>query len=207
MKKTIIVFLFLLIQSAFSVQIGSSLGTGMILKASNLTSRTILEPKHININLARQINKYSWIHTSFGYGYENNSGNNPNSTNMGDDATESISGFNFGADYRFIANLNNANTMGLFWGIGVGYYYYNFNNDYNNMQEEDIRGLAQYFCFGFKSAINTKTHMYVNFKKMGLSNIESKRNSESYSYNVDYNSYYGLESMEITVGLMYQLGN
>lgn len=104
-----------------------------------------------------------------------------------------------------------------FIGFGIGHYDYEITNivHRNNTLVSDtkvkIKGFAQYFTFGFDIKIAKNIYSFLQFKKLGFSNLEAKGQYPRYnfyqgaSYQRDIKTKAGLEDLGIAFGILFSI--
>jgi len=166
-------------------QFGFSAGTGVYSGEYNYFY-SAGAPQHLNLHFYQALSPVLTFGISAGYGYHNSvSKNKIQSMTSYYYATEenTISGFPVEIELLMSKQLSESSHFKIFAGLGAGYYSYQGREKYSSgLYYEDnevtIKGLAQYYTFGLEFNLNERNTAFLQFKKLGLSGITAKENSE-----------------------------
>lgn len=119
-------------------------------------------------------------------------------------------GFPIEAELLFAKPLTADNEFSIFFGIGAGYYNYNYSEEGESTgitykEEIEITGIAQYFTFGSEVKITDQSTAFLQFKKPGLSFVKAKTTGDYSAMEEDAKSLIGFWDVGIAVGFKWSI--
>ncbi len=202
-------FLFVLLICIFitsqAAELAVDFGTGIIQRIETDAGSFQNPPQGLNVKLWIPVNSVIWG-VSTGYGYQNTQ-SNVSHNGIGYDTFHKTRGFPLEVECLSSPLFQN-NPISPFIGLGFGYYNYSLEYMYGRTYKFSIKNFAQYFTFGCSYKLGTKWKTYIQFKKLGWSNLKityDKNSSYSLSSKRDQKSKSGLQDLGFVVGFSFIL--
>ncbi len=202
-KHILFVFLSCLFINSQAAELGVDFGTGIVQTIETDTKSFDSPPNGINVKLWVPV-KSMMLVLSSGYGYKKNE------TNYSHGEERYLLTKGIPVEFEILSCPLQSKTFSPFIGIGMGYYNYELTNKSYATFKYDLKGFAQYFTFGCKYNLTSKVSSFIQFKKLGWSNITiTPDDNNFYDYGFTYKSKYdsknGLEDMGIAMGFSFKI--